>query len=78
MPHPVHTRPGLARAGVGLPEARPPGEGVSCASRAAFADVARLGERRPRHWWITRSVACGKPVTDAALAHLDVEDLSSS
>ena len=28
-----------------IPETCPPGEGMLCVGRAAFADVARLGER---------------------------------
>ena len=45
MPHPVTlTAPGLALVSA-IPEICPPGEGMLCLGRAAFADVARLRER---------------------------------
>lgn len=45
MPRPAtHTEPGLALMST-IPEVCPPGEGIFCADRAAFADVAPLRER---------------------------------
>ncbi len=53
MPHPATpTEPGLALVPA-IPEVCPPGEGMFCVDRAAFADVAPLGET------LTRALAVG-------------------
>jgi hypothetical protein len=58
-----HTLPTPAQLqqflGLVIPEICPPGEGVCCLDRAAFGDVAWLGERRPGAWWSGWPVVCG-------------------
>jgi hypothetical protein len=62
MPHPVHTRPSPAVLVGGYPGDLRARRGHVCLDRAALADVARLGERRPAPWWSGRPVACGNRV----------------
>lgn len=59
MPHPLPT-PDHARAWwLVILETCPPGEGMFCLGRVAFADVAPLGQRQPGPWWSGRMTACG-------------------